>query len=114
MLPLPWYTCPHILFLIESAYSARDTTILTEEHELLFLLYARICESTNTVFRTQLESYYDFDTLSEWSRNPRTIDTINNVFNWIYKAYKKEESSNLDLDQINLKFGNWEHTLFDS
>jgi hypothetical protein len=112
LLPLPWYTCPDILFLLESAYVAQDVNILAENCELTHLLHARLVESTTIDFRLNMDCFDNFETLSVWFRNPRIHDRMNFFYNWMYKQIKKN-GDDLDLDIMYSKFGNWEHCIFE-
>lgn len=112
LLPLPWYTCPDILFLLESAYGSRDVSILTYDNELIYLLYIRTYDSTDSMFRPQLESYWNHDQLGPWIRNPHVHFLINSVYSWMWVRYIKDEYV-LDVDEIRELFGDWEKTIFD-
>lgn len=112
LLPLPWYTCPDILFLLESAYAAQDVNILAEQSELVHLLHARLIESTIMGFRVNTECFDDFEALGAWFRNPRIHDMMNFFYDWMCKQIKKN-GDELNLDSMYSKFGNWEHRIFE-
>lgn len=113
LVPLNWYTCNDSLIVLETLYQViefdlDDDIISTWDLELLNLMYARACESTNAKLFRRIERQYTLN-LGEWFGDIEIHRLLKKIYQWILYLVREQEP--LDMSQADILFNDWENTI---